>query len=221
VNRSPRGFKFMLQVLLTASSNAQSKRTRIELALFFACAVAHVSSSLAQPVSTQWRRDDATLISVCFDAIGKDAPASLRGTEITDSSNSSTTFELIGHTTTDRPMYQAKLVHPSRFRTVLIELPGGGTARFDRPDKLESSIEGWVYSQSPMQCVAGDRTTAARSILSGIPISELSCPELGTNLSFRVDNGPGYTSRRILERQRGLNVLNGLKGCRDLIYTQK
>ena len=110
---------------------------RISHVIVGACAVTSVWSSLAQPVPVPWRRDDATLISVCFDNIGKEAPASLRAAEVTDISASSVTLELIGHTTTGRPAYQGQLAHPLRFRSLLFDLSGGGVGRFDRPEKLE------------------------------------------------------------------------------------
>lgn len=140
--------------------------------------------------------------------------------EVTDISVGTVALELVGHTTSNRPMYEASLAHPLRFRSILFDLPGGGIVRFDRPEKLENSIEGWVYSLLPLQCVSGDRFALATSILGGASVLPASCPDVGANISYRVDNGPGFTSRRIVERQRGLSVLNGLKGCREPVYKQ-
>lgn len=183
--------------------------------------VVGLASADAQPVPAPWRRDDATLLSLCFDGLGKEAPEKITALEITDISVGTAAFELIGHTTTGRPKYEAKLAHPMRFRSILVDLPGGSTLRFDRPENLPDAIEGWVYSSSSTQCVddAGlDRFGVARAVLAGAVLPTSKCPEIGSNISYRVDNGPGYGSRRILERQRGLNVLNGLRGCREFVY---
>jgi hypothetical protein len=196
----------------------QERPLRVDRLLLGACALTIAWACVAQPVPAPWRRDDATLISVCFDGIGKDAPASLRGTEITDISASNVTLELIGHTTTGRPQYQAQLSHPLRFRSLFFDLPGGGLARFDRPEKLENSIEGWVYSSAPLQCVNADKFALGPRVLNGATFPEAACPDVGPTVSYRVDNGPGYNVRRVLERQRGLSVLNGLRGCRELVY---
>jgi hypothetical protein len=196
----------------------QEGTMRAKQALLCACAIAHLGSSLAQPIPAPWRRDDAILISVCFDGLGKDAPATLRALEVTDISVGTARFELIGHTTTDRPMYMASFAHPLRFRAVLVDLPGGGVAQFDRPAKLEVSIEGWVDSMAELQCVSGDTFSAAQATLTGAKVPTTACPDLGAKISYRVDNGPGFSSRRVLERQRGLTTLNGLRGCRELIY---
>jgi hypothetical protein len=166
-----------------------------------------------------WRRDDATLISLCFDGSGRDAPQQLRALELTDIGSSTTTFELVGFTTTDRPMYEAILSHPTRFRAVVVELPGSQLAALiTPPEKLASFIEGWKAVPIPTQCTAS-RLQPKMQFVPPITLQEpKECPAIGTNVSFRIDNGPGYSSRRVLERQRGLRVLNGLKGCNELIY---
>ena len=193
---------------------------RTSLLITCGCAFALVGSTLAQPIPAPWRRDDATLLSVCFDGLGKDAPTILRATEVTDVGFGTARFELIGHTTTDRPTYMASFVQPLRFRAVLIELPGGGMARFERPAKLENSIEGWAYSTVPVQCVSGDTFALAQATLAGAAVTTAQCPEVGAKISYRVDNGPGFFTRRVLERQRGVSTLNGLKGCQELIHTR-
>jgi hypothetical protein len=118
-------------------------------------------------------------------------------------------------------MYEAVLGHPTRFRTVLVDLPGGGTLRFDRPPNLQNSIEGWLYSLPPAQCVdtPGDRSGTARAILAGAAVVDVACPAVAVNISFRVDNGSAYRYRRMTDRQRGpLTVFNGLRGCRELVH---
>ncbi len=184
----------------------------------FICAVAQIGASVAQPITAPWRSDDATLISLCFDGLGKESQVRLRGQNVSDGSANSVTFELVGHTTTGRPMYEALLAHPQRFRAVLFDLPGGGVARFDRPEKLENAIEASVYSVVPLQCVASEQFPAATSILSGASVPMATCPDLGVNVSYRVVNGPGYGSGRVLDRQRGFKLFNGLRGCREFIY---
>jgi hypothetical protein len=164
-------------------------RVRISHAIVGACAFASVWSTLAQPVTAPWRRNDATLISVFFDSVGKEAPASLRAAEVTDNSASSVTLLLIGHTTTGRPTYQGELAHPLRIG-LPSDLPGGSVGRFDRPAKLENSIEGWVYSTSALQCVSGEKFPIAQSVVNGAAIPGANCPDVGAVVSYRIDNSP-------------------------------
>lgn len=205
------------QVVRNVLRCAACRSVRALKVLAIAFTVLHFGVGFGQSVPAPWRRDDAVLISLCFDGLGKDAPTRLVASEVTDVGVSTATFELIGHTTTDRPTYQAALTHPMRFRAVVISLPGGSVARFDRPENLERSIEGWVYANPTLQCFANDRL-ALGSLFDRASGAASTCPDLGLNVSFRVDNAPGYSARRVLERQRGLSILNGLRGCRDLIY---
>ncbi len=97
----------------------------------------------AQSMPSPWRRDDVTLVALCVDGVGKEAPEKLAAIEESDIGFGTRVFELVGHTTTGRPMYEGALVHPLRFRAALIDLPGeGGAVRFDRPENLQNAIEG-------------------------------------------------------------------------------
>lgn len=177
----------------------------------------HVASE-----ETPWRRDDATLIALCFDGANRDAPQELKALAFTDVWSSTATFELVGFTTTDRPMYEAQFAHPTRFRAVLVDLPGTQMAALiTPPEKLASFIEGWKSVPTPTQCTS-DRLQPKIRFTPAIALQvPKDCPSIGTSVSFRIDNGPGYWSRRILEKQRGLSVLNGLKGCNELIYKKQ
>lgn len=168
---------------------------------FTALFLSFCTLAFAEP--NPWRRNDVTLISLCFDSLDRTAPTRLTATEFTDIGSGSATFELVGFTMTDRPVYQISLSHPKHFRAVLVDLPGKQSAAFIAPpSNLSSLIEGWGYVPSPTECTENFRQPALQYKPEFSLKEKMECPVMGINVSFKVDNGPGYNAQRILQNQR-------------------
>ena len=59
------------------------------------CLISRRARADAQPVPAPWRSDDATLHSLCFDGLSKEAPEKITALEITDVSIATKTFEIL------------------------------------------------------------------------------------------------------------------------------
>jgi hypothetical protein len=131
---------------------------------------------------------------------------------------SSARAELVGFTLANRPIYEAGLAHPTRFRTLLVQLPGTSTwARIDSPDFLESTIEAWRRGPAPGVCTTDER--AAYALVRGGRISStVDCPSMALSVSFKVISSIEFGATRALNSQRGPLVFNGLKGCNESAY---
>ena len=187
------------------------------IASYFAVLV-FVGGCAQSPSPSPFRDSDSTLVEVCFDSMGRDAPARLVGEETTDFGLTTARLELIGFTMSDRPIYQGRLAHPRDFRALFLELPASSViARIDRPDSLPKSIEVWRNAPAPTVCTMSPH--AAMYVVNGRPLPEpIACPDVKMSVRFTVGSGAAFSNRRNLDRQRPPALFNGLRGCNESIY---
>lgn len=192
---------------------------RVYLRIACVAAIVFVVGCAQAPAKSSFRESDATLIEVCFDSMGRNAPQRLLGQEITDISLTTETLELVGFTTTDRPIYQGHLAHPTQFRALFLELPESSVrARIDRPENLASSIDVWRDAlPPPTVCTASKQ--AAMYVLNGRPMPDpIACPDMKMSVWFSVGSRAAFITQRSINRQRPPILFNGLRGCNEFIY---
>lgn len=174
---------------------------------------------LGQQNESAWRSSDATLVQLCFDGLDNTAPKTLRASEISDISTSSKYFELVGFTTTNRPIYQAAFGHPTKVRSVLVGLPGTKASAIIRvPSDLHTHIE--VWKTVPIEgCTLDER--AAIAMVQGKKVNTVECPTLGIDASIKVAASSEHMLKMVNMISTGPTSFNGLRGCREPVNGPK
>lgn len=174
---------------------------------------------LSQQNPSAFRSSDATLVQLCFDGLDNTAPKTLRASEIGDISTSSKHFELVGFTTTHRPIYQAAFGHPTRVRAVLVDLPGTkANAILRMPSDLHTHID--VWKTVPVEsCTLDER--AAFAMAQGGKVNPVECPKLGLDASIKIAASAEHMLKMVNMISTGPTLFNGLRGCREPVYGPK
>lgn len=164
-----------------------------------------------------WRSSDAVMIQACFDRLPGDPPATLRVDQIEHGSTAGYHLNLIGFTTTKRPVYQGAIGHPSKFSAVLVYLPGTQVSSVvKRPADLSKSIDLWRSAEAGT-CTKDDH--AQFRILRGQdPASIVECPDVGMDLRMKVAASAENALSFMHFKQRGPTEFNNLRGCREFIH---
>ncbi|WAC75087.1 hypothetical protein OU995_10465 [Roseateles sp. SL47] len=211
----------MATAFKTARPAARTATSAATSAAAFIAALTAASPTVAQDLSaSSWRRTDTTLVQLCLDGLeGDQAPKSLSIQTVADGTTVSGSYlDLVGFTTTERPIYQGSIEHPSRNWSTFVQLPNTTVrARIDRPDKLEKYIDIW-RDAAVASCTA-DPQAAYKALRGSGQAPELTaCPDMGLHVSLKVTSSSEQALDRIRLREKGPSHFNGLRGCRDFIY---
>lgn len=185
----------------------------IGAAAFSLAIVASPAASAEEP----WRRSDAVLVQACFDRLSGEPPQTILVDQIEDGATAGYHLKLVGFTTTQRPIYQGAIGHPSRLTAMLFHLPGSDSSVVvKRPADLPKSIDLW-RDINAQQCTNDDH--AQFKLLRGQDPSDLSeCPDLGLKLSMKVAASSENSLRFVQLAQRGVIEFNNLRGCSEFIH---
>jgi hypothetical protein len=190
---------------------------RVPSILLLCFALIH-GPTLAQDSETSppWRRSDRTFLQLCFDGLDTSAPKRLRASTVSPGALESAGLDLVGFTLTNRPIYQAALNHPIRFRSLLVQLPDSPVwARIDAPSDLAQRIEAWRDVQVS-HCTMDNR--ADLKVLGNVPLETVTCPDQGLKASMKVAPVSEHSITLIHLKANGPSSFNGLRGCRELVY---
>jgi hypothetical protein len=189
-----------------------NKRSVIVSALLTLCV--HNPVFAQSSTSTTWRRSDAALLQICFDKLDSEPPKTLPVTVVAETTVVSQGLEMVGYTLTKRPIYQGSLMHPSRFQSVLITLPGSQiVVKVDRPTNFDTYID--IWKNVPSDACFSDKSFAFKLLGSGRPSPDVSCPDLGMSATLKVASDAENALVIRDARARGPAAFNGLRGCRE------
>lgn len=170
--------------------------------------------------STSWRPSDRALLQVCFDKLDSEPPKTLGVTVVSESTLVGQTLALVGYTSTKRPIYQGSLMHPSDFQSALVKLPGiQSTVKVEKPASFETYID--VWKPVPSDSCFSNTSFAFRMLHDGRPSPDITCPDLGINVTLKVASNSENALVMRDARERGPIEFNRLRGCREPVYPQR
>jgi hypothetical protein len=213
------GYKSRELVLINMQNHTRSNWSRwaLRIALAFGLGASANSAFTQDPESAApWRRSDSTFVQLCFDGLDESAPKRISAATLAGGGLVSSGLDLMGFTLSGRPVYQAALSHPVRFRSLYFLFPSSEIwGRIDAPKDFEKRIDAW-RDVDVAGCTAD--AYAGFKVLNNVPVASAACPEMGLHAVMKVAAGAENSIELIRLRSSGPKVFNGLRGCREFVY---